>query len=328
MPDLSTTYMGLKLRNPIIVGSSTHTISPAGVKALENAGAGAVVLKSIFEEQVRVDVADMYDDLENDMHAEALDYLRADLPMRVGPQVYLDRIRRIKEAVGIPVIASINCVTPAKWVTFAREIQAAGADGLELNVYDIPDDESVPGQAVEQRHLDLVKAVMGELDVPVAVKIGCFYSSLMNFTHRLSQLGVGAIVMFNRFFQPDVDVETLELKTDINLSRPEDIRLPLRWTAIVRDQVDCDLSLTTGVHDAEGAIKAILAGANTVQVCSVLYRKGGEQIGTILSGMGEWMERKGYAKLDDFRGLLREKNLSDNRGFERAQYLKAFVGLE
>jgi len=328
MPDLSTSYMGLKLRNPIIVGSSTHTINPDNVRQLEEAGAGAVVLKSIFEEQVRVDVADMYEGLENDMHAEALDYLRADLPMRIGPEVYLDRVRRIKAAVGIPVIASINCTTPDRWVSFARKIQAAGADGLELNVYDIADDEAVSGQAVEERHLALAKAVMAEVQIPVAVKIGFFYSSLLNFTHRLSQLGPGAIVMFNRFFQPDIDIEQVELKTDINFSRPEDIRLPLRWVAIVRDQVQCDLSLTTGVHDAEGAIKAILAGANTVQVCSVLYKNGMEHLGVMLRCMEDWMGQKGFASLDDFRGLLREKDLSDNRGFERAQYLKAFVGLE
>jgi len=285
MPDLSTSYMGLKLRNPIIVGSSTHTINPDNVRQLEEAGAGAVVLKSIFEEQVRVDVADMYEGLENDMQ-------------------------------------------PDRWVSFARKIQAAGADGLELNVYDIADDEAVSGQAVEERHLALAKAVMAEVQIPVAVKIGFFYSSLLNFTHRLSQLGPGAIVMFNRFFQPDIDIEQVELKTDINFSRPEDIRLPLRWVAIVRDQVQCDLSLTTGVHDAEGAIKAILAGANTVQVCSVLYKNGMEHLGVMLRCMEDWMGQKGFASLDDFRGLLREKDLSDNRGFERAQYLKAFVGLE
>jgi len=328
MADLSTDYMGLKLRNPIVVGSSTHTIRLDSVRALVDAGAGAVVLKSIFEEQIRVDVAGMYADLEGSMHPEAYDYLRADLPMRIGPETYLDRIRETKRTVDVPVIASINCVGAAEWVAFARKIQAAGADGLELNVYDIPDSPDVTGEAVERRHLDLVARIKAEVEIPVAAKIGPFYSSILNFAQRLSDLGVGAVVMFNRFFQPDIDVEKLELKSDVNLSRPEDMRLPLRWVAIVRDAVKCDLALTTGVHDAEGAVKAILAGADTVQVCSVLYKKGPAGLVEIIDGIGEWMDRKGYASVSDFRGLLRETDLTDNKGFERAQYLKAFVGLE
>ena len=328
MADLATTYMGLKLKNPVIVGSSTHTITPESVKPLEEAGAAAVVLKSIFEEQIRADVADVYEDLDGRMHPEAYQYLTADLPMQIGPRKYLDRLREIKAAVAIPVIASINCVTPARWTDFAGDIQAAGADAIELNVYDIPDDPDTPGADVERRHLELLKAVKEVVKIPVAVKIGPYYSSLLDFARALARVGADAIVMFNRFFQPDIDVEAVALKSSVNLSRPQDIRLPLRWVAMIRDQVSCDLSLTTGVHDWQGAVKAILAGANTVQVCSVLYLHGVGHLATIIEGTGEWMEKKGHAKVADFRGLLREKDLTDNQGFERAQYLKAFVGLE
>lgn len=328
MADLSTKYMGLALKNPLIIASSTLTIEPNKIKALEAAGAAAVVLKSIFEEQIRADVAGDYDGLEGRAHPEALQYLRADLPMRLGPTKYLERVKAIKKAVSIPVIASLNCTTRARWTSFAEDIQRAGADAIELNIYDIPDDPDTPGGDVEMRHLDLVKAVKSVVKVPVAVKIGPYYSSLLDFARRVSRSGADAIVMFNRFFQPDIDTATLELKSHLVLSRPEDILLPLRWVAIVRDEVPCDLSLTGGVHDADGVVKAILAGANTVQLCSVLYRKGPDCIGGILEGLAAWMDKHGYAKVADFHGLLREKDLTDNKGFERAQYLKAFVGLE
>ncbi len=328
MADLSTTYMGLKLRNPVIASSSTHTADADGVKRLEDAGVGAVVLKSIFEEQVRLDVAEMYDGLASDVHPEALEYLRADLPMRIGPDRYLKNIREIKEAVDIPVIASMNCITPAEWVRFARKIESAGADGLELNVYDIPDSPGVTGEQVEERHLELAKAINDEVKLPVSVKIGPFYSAPLNFVVKLDRLHVGAVVMFNRFLQPDIEVEEMDLDMDLGLSRPQDILLPLRWVAICRDAVRCDLALTTGVHDSGGAIKALLAGANVAYCCSVLYEKGDEAVGQIAAGIGEWMDRKGFAKVDDFRGLLRERDLTDRQGFERTHYVKALVGLE
>jgi dihydroorotate dehydrogenase (fumarate) len=328
MGDLSTTYMGLKLSNPLVVGSSTLTILPDKVKALEDAGAGAVVLKSIFEEQVRADVADAYEDLDAGMHPEAYEYLRADLPMQLGPEKYLERVAAIKTSVSIPVIASINCVTRTRWTAFAQRIADAGADAIELNVYDIPDDPDMPGAEVERRHLDLVQAVKTAVKIPVAVKIGPSYSSLLDFTRRLSSLGADAIVMFNRFFQPDVDVDTLALRDAVSYSREEDILLPLRWTALVRSQVSCDLCLTGGVHDWQGALKALLVGANAFQVCSVIYDKGPGHIGNILAGIDRWMEQKGYDRIGDFSGLMREQNLGDNKGFERAQYIKAFAGLE
>jgi dihydroorotate dehydrogenase (fumarate) len=328
MPDLKTSYMGLSLSNPIIAGSSTQTITVERVKALEAAGVGAVVLKSVFEEQIRADVADMVDSLQGDQHAEAYEYLRADYPMQIGPEKYLERIRDIKAAVSIPVIASVNCIDADRWIAFARKIEAAGADGIELNIYDVPQDGTLLAADVEERHLALVAAVSKELTIPVAVKIGPYYSSISNFVERLAALDIKAIVMFNRFFQPDIDIEAMALKSGINFSRPDDIRLPVRWIAMLRNRVDCDLSLTSGVHDAEGAIKALLAGANTVQICSVLYKEGNARIGEITKGLTEWMASKQFNTLDDFRGKLSEPAAGVKDGFARAQYVKAFMGME
>ncbi len=328
MADLATTYMGLKLGNPLIVGSSTHTISTDKIVEFEQAGAGAVVLKSIFEEQIRAEVADAYESLQGEIHPEAYEYLRADIPMQLGPAKYLERITEVKQTVSIPVIASINCTTPAEWVSFARKIEAAGADAVELNIYDIPDSFDAPPDAIEQRHLQLVEAITGTVGIPVAVKLGPSYTSIPNFVLRLSALNVDAVVLFNRFFQPDIDIEEMQITPAINLSHPGDIRLPLRWIAILRDHVACDLCLTTGVHDESDAVRAILAGANAFQICSVLYRHTPNHIGTILDGMRSWMARHGYESIDDARGLVSQGKLAAGAGFERAQYMKTLVGME
>jgi len=328
MSDLSTTYMGLKLSNPIVAGSSTHTISVDKIKELEAAGVGAVVLKSIFEEQIRADVAEAEDALMNDPHAEAYEYLRADYTMQMGPEKYLERLREIKAEVSIPVIASVNCVNPDRWVSFAKKIELAGADALELNIYDFPDDGDGASADIEQRHLDMISAVSAELSIPIAVKISPYYTSIPDFVKRLDALDVQGVVMFNRFFQPDIDITELKLKSGINLSEPDAIRLPLRWVAILRQRVQCDIALTSGVHGAEGAIKALLAGANAVQICSVLYKKGVPVVGEILAGIKSWMDEKGFAAIDDFRGQLSEPADGVKSGFARSQYVKAFVGME
>jgi dihydroorotate dehydrogenase (fumarate) len=327
MADLSTTYLGLKLKNPVIVGSSTHTVSPARVQALAENGVGAVVLKSIFEEQIRADVANMVDALERETRTEAYDYLRADFPMQIGPETYLDRIREIKAITDIPVIASVNCVTPDRWVAFARKIEGAGADALELNIYDIADQDRLSSIDIEQRHLDLVKAIAAELTIPVAVKLAPFYTSLSNFARRLDGLGVAGMVLFNRFFQPDIDVEALALKSAVGLSHPDDIRLPLRWTAILSGRVACDIALTGGVHSSEGIVKALLAGATAVQVCSVLYKHDLSFVKTLVAGLAAWMDTHGFDTVDAFRGRLLQEG-GEAGGFERAQYVRSLVGLE
>ena len=328
MTDLSTTYMGLKLAHPLIVGSSTHTISPDKIRKLEEAGAGAVVLKSIFEEEIRAEVADEYESLQGDFHPEAYEYLRADKPMRMGPTKYLNRIEEIKEAVAIPVIASINCTTSSEWISFASKVEAAGADAVELNVYDIPDAFGTTASDIEERHLQLAEDIKKLLSIPVAIKIGPFYTSIPDFVTRLAEKKVDAVVLFNRFFQPDINIEDMKIVPSINLSHPEDIRLPLRWTAILRDDVDCDLCLTTGVHDASGAVKAILAGASAFQICSVLYKQDVSCIGDILEGLSAWMTRHSYSSIDEARGLLSQSKADKDGGFERVQYMKTLTSME
>lgn len=328
MADLTTTYMGLTLANPLIVGSSTHTATPAKAQAVANAGAGALVLKSIFEEQIRVEMAEAYAALADESHPEAAEYLRADIPMQLGPAAYLERLEAIRAAVNIPVIASVNCTTPDTWISFARKIEAVGAAAIELNVYDIPDSPEVTGTALEARHLELIRAVRDQVRIPIAVKLGPFYSSTIGFARQVAAAKVGALVLFNRFFQPDIDVERLKVVSSLNLSRPEDIRLPLRWIAILRDLVDCDLCLSTGVHGHEGAIKALLAGANAFQICSILYKKEPSAIGEILGGLRGWMNRQGFASLADFRGRLSQRGAAAEGGFERTQYVKALGTLE
>lgn len=324
--DLSTKYMGLKFRNPLLAGSSSLTIDTDKVKKLASAGIGGIVLKSLFEEQIRSETGEMYDALAADAHPEALEYLQADLPMRVGPARYLEHLAEIKGAVDVPVIASVNCVTPNEWPLFARQLEAAGADGLEINVYDIADDPAIAGPEVEERHLAMLRAVKSAVNVPVAIKIAPFYSSPLHFMKRLSDNGADAIVLFNRFFQPDIDVHTLQLQPSLNLSHPTDLLMPMRWLSMARDVVDCDLCLTTGVHDSRGLTKALLSGANAVQIASVLYVKDMTVIGTILEGLEKWMDPRGYAGVDDFRGLMSASKLTDRKGFERAHYMKALVG--
>ena len=326
--DLSTTYLGLKLRNPLIVGSSTHTRTLANVIALEEAGAGAVVLKSVFEEQIQAEVAGDYDALDGSMHPEAYQYLTADLPMQHGPDAYLDTLRDIKAAVSIPVIASVNCVGSERWLDFAHKLEVVGADALEINIYDIPDDPGISGSQVEERHAAIVRSVVPKVGIPVAVKLAPYYSSLINLTHRLANDGAGALVLFNRFFQPDIDVDELTTRNATNLSRSEDIRLPLRWIAMLSKALPCELCLTSGVHRAEDAVKALLAGAQAFQVCSTLYSRGNGAIPEILEGLASWMERHDFTTLTDFRGRLAQEAGEASRGYERAQYMKSFVGLE
>ena len=328
MADLKTTYMGLELSSPIIVGSGPLTATVDRLKECEDAGAGAVVVKSIFEEQIRSDVSSMYDDLSDADNSAAYDYLRADLPMQLGPERYLERIAELKQSVDIPVIASINCIAADQWLAYARKIETTGVDALELNVYDISDAPGQTASELEERHVELVRSVRKQVSLPIAVKIGPYYSAMINFTSRLEQAGANGIVLFNRFMQPDINTETLKLENTVNFSRPDDIRLPMRWTAILRGQLACSLSLTSGVHSAEGAAKAILAGADTVQMCSSLMQNGISRITEVNRGIKSWMEQQGADELSELRGKLQERDLTDRAGFERAQYVTTLAGME
>jgi dihydroorotate dehydrogenase (fumarate) len=265
----------------------------------------------------------MYEALEADMSPHAMAYLNADLPMQLGPERYLARVREIRKEVQVPLIASVNCIHPAQWVSFARKIQSTGVEAIELNVYDMPDDPFEPGSAIEDRHARLVESVLKEVTIPVAVKISPYYSSPLQFAKRLDKLGVAGLVLFNRFFQPDIDIETLALRNTPNLSRPESERLPMRWVAILRHVIGCSLALTGGVHTADGAVRAILAGADVACVASAVMLRGcTKPIVEILDGLRAWMATHGYDDIAKCRGLLAEKDLRDKRGFERAHYVR------
>ena len=326
MQNLDVRYMGLELSSPLVVASSPFTGNVEDIRALAEAGVGAVVLRSIFEEQIRADVQDMEDALTTEQHAEVYDYLRADLPMQIGPERYLQLIRDAKQAVGIPVIASINCVTPGQWPAFARKVEVAGADALELNVYDIPTSSAESGSAIEKRHIDMVRAVCALVKIPVSVKLGSQYSAIPHFVKQLDACGVKAVVLFNRFFQPQIDLEGLRVKKGVNLSHAGDAGVAIRWLAILRSQVACDLAMTTGVHASGDVLRGILAGANVAQLCSALYSKDGfAVVARMHEEMRSWMASKDYTSVDAFRGLLSEPADGPSRGFTRAQYVTTLL---
>lgn len=326
MANLTVQYMGLSLSSPLVAASSPFTGKLDTIRALADAGIGAIVLRSIFEEQIRAEVQDMEDALDLDQHAEVYDYLRADLPMQIGPERYLQLIREAKQAVAVPIIASINCTSPGQWPAFAHKVEVAGADALELNVYDIPASGAEAGSALEQRHLDMVRAVCGIVKIPVAVKIGSQYSSIPHFVRQLDACGVKSVVLFNRFFQPQIDLDTLTLGKGVNLSHPGDAGVAVRWLAILRHMVECDLAMTTGVHASMDVLRGIVAGANVTQLCSVLYGKEGFAcIARMKTEIAAWMQEKGYDSVEQFRGLLREPAEGPSRGFTRAQYVTTLL---
>ncbi len=327
MPSLETNYLGLELKSPLVAGSCPLTSDPKAAAALAEAGVGALVVRSIFEEEIRAEMAAAYDDLADAGSAAALDYLRADLPMQLGPERYIEELKGLRKGLKIPVIASINCSTSDQWVKFARKIEAAGADALELNVYDIPSIPDLDSASIEQRHTALVAAVKAEISIPLVVKLSPYYTGLAHFAQRLDRLGVGGLVLFNRFLEPDIDIEKLELIHKGHRSTSEDMHLPLRWVAILRQQVECDLVLGCGVHEAATMIKGLLAGANAIYACTALYKQPtGAVVREMLAGVRDWMQRHDYATLAAFQGAIREEILGDGQGFERSQYVKLLQG--
>jgi len=323
MANLKTSYLGLELKNPLVVSSNPLTNNVDTVAKLEQAGAAAVVMRSIFEEQIRADVSDMVTALEGDTSGAAMEYLRADLPGQLGPESYLDKIADMRKRVKIPIIASVNCVNAERWVTYAKKIERAGADALELNLYHMPVDPDETSDRVEARNAALVKAVIAEVRLPVAVKLSQHVTALLPFARLLDALGVRGLVFFNRFLQTDVDIAKEAIFYAPNYSSPKVLHSQLRWTAVVRDWVRCSLALSGGIHSRDELVKALLVGADVGYICSVLHvRRDFGVIREILAGLEEWMAGKGYASLSDFRGKLRETDLRDGQGFERSQYVK------
>jgi dihydroorotate dehydrogenase (fumarate) len=325
--DLSTRYLGLNLRSPLVPSASPLSDDIGNIKRMEDAGAGAVVLHSLFEEQLTREQEALQHHLMygTESFAEALTYLPEPDEFPVGPEEYLGHIRKAKEAVKIPVIASLNGSTIGGWVDFAKKIQQAGADALELNIYLIPTDADRTSVEVEQTYIDILKAVKSVISLPVAVKLHPFFSSIANMAKRLDQAGANALVLFNRFYQPDMDLETLEVKTNVLLSQPQALRLPLRWIAILYDRVKANLAATSGVHSAHDVLKVLMAGADVAMMCAALYRKGIEHLKAVQTEMCEWMEEHDYESVRQLQGSMSQKYCSDPTAFERAQYMRAIL---
>ncbi|MCP4311108.1 MAG: dihydroorotate dehydrogenase-like protein [Bacteroidetes bacterium] len=321
MIDLSTTYGGVKLKSPLIVSSSGLTSSVARIKKIEQAGAGAVVLKSLFEEQIMFEASSM--SAGND-YPEAGDYLNA-YARENSLESYLGLIRETKGAVSIPVFASINCVKSNEWVEFAKKIEQAGADALELNIYFLPIKKDKDPREYENAYLDLVSAVKEKTSLPVMVKLGHGFSNITWMVHQLYMRGAASVVLFNRLYAPDIDTSDLSFGSAEVLSSPADLRFPLRWIGIVSSQVvEIDLAASTGVHSGLAAIKQILAGATAVQVCSVLYRNGIDYLRDMIDEMKGWMDKNNYSSPSEFRAKMNYSNLKDPSVYERAQFIKYF----
>jgi len=322
--DLSTSYLGLTLRNPLVASASPLSNTLDGVRRLADAGVGAVVLYSLFEEQVRQEAERnaRLADAGTDSFAESLSYFPADADADPGPRRYLSLLERAAAAVDIPVIGSLNGVTPGGWTSYAREMQDAGAAAIELNIYYIPGDPQMTGREVEQRHIDILRQVKEAVSLPVAVKLSPHFSSTGEIAVRLDEAGADGLVLFNRFLQPDIDPETLTVVPAIDLSSPAEARLPRTWIAILHGRVQASLAATTGVDGPAEVITYLLAGADVVMTASALIRHGPEHAAVLLDGLAQWMGRKGYTRVDDVRGMLAVPAGADRAGYQRAGYVR------
>jgi len=326
--DLTTTYLGLTLAHPLMVGASPLVDDMGMVKRLEDAGAAAIVLHSLFEEQITREeqgtIMDMQ--LSSNASAEALSYFPQPDDFRLGPERYLEQIQRIKAAVSVPVIASLNGTTPAGWLHYGKLMEEAGADALELNVYYIPTDAQESATAVEKRTLDIVRAVKAEVKIPVAVKLSPFFSSLAHFAAELEAAGADGLVLFNRFFQPDINVEELVAEPSLQLSGPSDLLLRLRWLAVLHGRVKGSLAVTGGVHDGIGALKAVMAGADGVQMVSALLIHGPEWLAQARTTLAEWLEAHDYESLAQAKGSMSLLKCPNPQAFTRANYMRILNG--
>ncbi len=325
--DLSTRYMGLNLRSPLVPSASPLSDEIDDVRRMEDAGAAAVVLYSLFEEQITRESEALQQHLMygTESFAEALTYLPEPEEYRAGPDEYLDHIRKAKQAVKIPVIASLNGSSIGGWVDYAKKMQQAGADALELNVYYIPTDMDLTAVEIEQTYIDILKSVKSVVSIPVAIKLGAFFSNMANMARRLDQAGANGLVLFNRFYQPDIDLETLEVRPNVLLSTPQALRLPLRWIAILYDRIKADMAATSGIHNAQDALKVLMAGADVAMLCSTLLRNGIEHVRKIETEICEWMEEHDYESVRQLQGSMSQKYCSDPAAFERSQYMRAVL---
>ncbi|MBS1493133.1 MAG: dihydroorotate dehydrogenase-like protein [Bacteroidetes bacterium] len=322
--DLSTKYMGLKLKNPIVPSASPLSKNLDSVKQLEDAGASAIVCYSLFEEQITHDAGELDYFLTHgtESYAEALTYFPDVEDYNLGPDEYLRHITRMKESVHIPVIGSLNGVSVGGWTKYAKLIEQAGADAIELNVYYIPTDINLPGYEVENMYVNVLKAVKDSVNIPVAIKLSPYFSSFANMAKRLDDAGADALVMFNRFYQPDFDLENLEIVPHLLLSSNWEMRMPLRWIAILYRKIHASMAATSGIHSAEDVIKIMMAGGDVAMVCSDLLRHGPVRITEILSDIISWMQEREYDSITQMKGSMSQKSVKEPAAFERANYMK------
>ena len=323
--NLETSLMGLRLKNPIIVGSSSLTSTVKNVKKCEETGAGAVVLKSLYEEQIKANTDQLVgQDEMYQWYPEAMEYVNT-ISMENGIEKYLDLIKDSKKKVDIPVIASINCFSSNNWINFSKEIENAGADAVELNISIFPESEKLTSEEIENEYFQIVSSVKKITKLPVSVKMSSFFTNIKLMARKFEQSGVGSLVLFNRLYRPDFDIDHLHMTTRDTLSGPEEITQSLRWIGLLSEQLKCDMVASTGIHDAAGIIKQILAGATAVQICSVLYENGIDNIYELISRLNAWMNRKGYESVDDFRGLI-NKDPHNSLSWERIHFMKKTTG--
>ncbi len=322
--DLSTKYLGLNLRNPLVTAASPLADSLDNIRRMEDAGAAAVVLHSLFEEQLRLERMELHHHLtaSTESFTEAQSFFPEPSEFSLGPEEYLEHIRRAKAAVKIPIIASLNGASEGDWTDCARKMQAAGADAIELNVYFIPADMNLDGDRVEQTYLNILKAVKGAVKIPVAIKLSPFFSNMANMAKRLDQAGADGLVLFNRFYQPDIDLDSLEVQPHVLLSTPQALRLPMRWIAILHGKLRANLAATSGIHHAPDVIKMLMVGADVTMLCSTLLKNGIEYLRVIEQGMRTWMEEHEYESVRQMQGSLSQARCSDPTAFERAQYMR------
>lgn len=325
--DLSTSYLGMRLRTPLVCSASPLSETIDGLKSMEAAGASAVVLSSLFEEQLARDRDELLARLTENTNtfAEAQSFFPAVTGFHWGPEAYLDYIRTAKRTVKIPVIGSLNGTSLGGWTNYAREIQAAGADAIELNIYFIATNPDVAGGEVERMHVEILKAVRSAVSLSVAVKIGPYFSNMAGMAKRLDEAGAGALVLFNRFYQPDFDLDKLEVRPNLLLSTPQALRLPLHWTAVLHGRLKADLAATSGVHAAADVLKLLMAGASVTMLCSALYKFGVSHIRTIEADLVRWMEEREYASVAQMRGSMSQRNCADPGAFERQQYIRTLT---
>ena len=330
MIDLTTTYMGLTLKNPLVPSASPLSKSLDNMKRLEDHGAAAIVMYSLFEEQIEHESLELnyYLNYGTDSYAEATSYFPDLGQYNLGPDQYLDHIRKAKAALSIPVIASLNGISKGGWTRYAKLMEEAGADGLELNVYHIPTDGFVSSGAVEQMYLDLVREVKSTIKIPIAVKMMHFFSSIPYMAAQLDRAGANALVMFNRFYQPDIDLENLEVVTNLTLSSSYELRLRLRWVAILFGQIVGDMAVTGGVHTAEDVVKAMMVGAKVTQMASVLLHNGVPALSDILVDLQRWLETHEYESIAQMQGSMSQRHVANTAAFERANYMKVLQAFE